>query len=221
MDDDDEKLRLTLLQEFAGTRDRWTDQRLRLAERSNELQTGVSERNFNIVLALVSVTAGFLAVAAPIAQASLGGWLFIPIIASFITTATGITHLLLVTWWDRRCIAEDSTFYMGIYGKFQGGASEIYADLYLDEAIPREKIENYYKLPETTKREIDDWKNERDRSAYARLINFSFYLFFIAFGISFILLLCVLAFNIFAGQGISDTEPLWNHAFRGWPYSRW
>lgn len=184
-------MRLALLEEFGHARERWTDVRLELGSRANDMQIGVSERNFQLILALVSISVVFLTIAIPSAyaqSASRFSSLLVPSIVSFLATIIGIIQLFLTTWWDRQCIAEDGKWGLDSYGRYHRSANEIYADLYKG-SIPRDKIENYGKLFECIPREGQERVEKRNRSSLNRAINFLFYLFLAMFVWGFISLL--------------------------------
>ncbi|MGC9602793.1 MAG: hypothetical protein ABSE76_03620 [Minisyncoccia bacterium] len=195
MDEDEEKLRLALLEEFANSKERWTDQRLKVIERANDMQIGVSERNFQLILALVTMSVAFLTIVNPLVQNSLKVALLVPMIFAFIAALVGITQLLLTTWWDRKCIAEDGEWGSMAYGRYQNLAGEIYANLY-EGSIPRDKIEQYGNLFETTTTESKARGIARSKEFIGRLILFLFYAFLTLFGLGFISLFVVLLANL-------------------------
>lgn len=193
----DEKTKSLLIEQFATARDRWTDQRLLIGQRSNDLQVGVSERNFQLVLALVSISVAFLTIVIPIAQDNFQNSLFFPTIFSFLAALIGIVHLFLGAWWDRKVIPEDSKFYIDIFGEFQDSATKIYNKLYLDE-IPKDDIEAHTKLHDNVGKRIQERKDEREKSYIPRLINFLYYAFLVIFAISFISLFFILLSDFFS-----------------------
>ena len=193
MHEDREKLRLALLEEFGHAKERWTDVRLELGRRSNDMQIGVSERNFQLILALVSISVVFLTIVIPIAhtQSSISpSSLILPTAFSFFAIIIGIANLFMTTWWDRQCIADDGKWGIESYGRYHRSANEIYSDLYMG-SVPKDKIESYEKLFEEIPKEAQKRSEERNRCWQSRTINFLFYAFLVVFLLAFLSLLSV------------------------------
>lgn len=125
------------LEEFTNSVEGWTKLSLDTLYHTSDLDTRNSEREFNLYLAMTSLSVAFLTIVVPLIKDFISITLIITIFFAFTTTIFGITSLRLTIKRDKRLIKEDGDWEHSIL------------KVYLSKNISiRSKLYDYKKRPE-------------------------------------------------------------------------
>jgi hypothetical protein len=180
------------LEEFGKTRERWTDLQLQTIFRNNDLLIKTGDREFDLILALTSISVAFLTVVVPLTapQNTLTSILLfkLSIVYFFACALTGIVHLLWVIYRDRTLLKEKADWEMGQLKSFQNKTNAIYEKLLSNQDIPNEEMEGVVSQNETLKSEAKARQDIIDKKPSTMILNLLHRLFFGLFFAGFIFL---------------------------------
>ncbi len=180
------------LEEFGRTRERWTDLQLQTTLRNSDLLVKTGDREFDLILALASISVAFITVVVPLTapKSSVAGILLFnfSLVYFFACALTGIVQLLWLIYRDRKYLKKRDAWEMEQLKIFQKKTDAIYDKLRKNEDITDEEMEGFLTQNEATKKGAKDRQDELDKKFSTRILNLLHRLFFGLFFAGFICL---------------------------------
>ena len=130
------------LKEFSSDRDRWADVRFRILQNTFDLGVTNSEREFNLFLNLVSISAVFLSIVGPIVKdvGTHPNLLSLVLLSFSLSFFFGLVGLLLTIKIDKKWIRENGDFQDSMIKGYQDKVRSILSKLNDYKKTPSEKL---------------------------------------------------------------------------------
>jgi hypothetical protein len=187
------------LEEFGRTRERWTDLQLQTTFRNSDLLIKTGDREFDLILALASISVAFITVVVPLtaSKSSIVAILLfnLSLVYFFTCALTGIVQLLWLIYHDRKYLKERDSWEMEQLKIFQEKTDAIYEKLRNNQDVTDKEMMSVLAQNEATKKEAKDKQDALDKKISTRVLNLLHRLFFSLFFVGFICLFLFLYFT--------------------------
>jgi hypothetical protein len=187
------------LEEFSRTRERWTDLQLQTTFRNSDLLIKTGDREFDLILALASISVAFITVVVPLtaSKSSIVAILLfnLSLVYFFTCALTGIVQLLWLIYHDRKYLKERDSWEMEQLKIFQEKTGAIYEKLRNNQDVTDKEMMSVLAQNEATKKEAKDKQDALDKKISTRVLNLLHRLFFSLFFVGFICLFLFLYFT--------------------------
>jgi hypothetical protein len=187
------------LEEFSRTRERWTDLQLQTTFRNSDLLIKTGDREFDLILALASISVAFITVVVPLtaSKSSIVAILLfnLSLVYFFTCALTGIVQLLWLIYHDRKYLKERDSWEMEQLKIFQEKTDAIYEKLRNNQDVTDKEMMSVLAQNEATKKEAKDKQDALDKKISTRVLNLLHRLFFSLFFVGFICLFLFLYFT--------------------------
>jgi hypothetical protein len=187
------------LEEFGRTRERWTDLQLQTTFRNSDLLIKTGDREFDLILALASISVAFITVVVPLtaSKSSIVAILLfnLSLVYFFTCALTGIVQLLWLIYHDRKYLKERDSWEMEQLKIFQEKTGAIYEKLRNNQDVTDKEMMSVLAQNEATKKEAKDKQDALDKKISTRVLNLLHRLFFSLFFVGFICLFLFLYFT--------------------------
>jgi len=202
---DEEELKL-YIEEFSRSADRWTDLALDSVYRSFDLQQKNSDREFNLLLNITSISTVFLAIVIPLIRNSLSASIILSLatIYFFLASILGVILLISTVKRDKRLINEDSQWEYKNLRKYLDKVMAIRSELYDYKKSPSEKfwidiqehIKEYFSSRNELNVEVEKRKIVKEKETSAVILQYLKIFFWSFFAFSIFLLAIWLLFQV-------------------------
>lgn len=172
------------IDEMIETRKRLLDLQLQTIVRYNDLIQTNSERGFNLIISLISISTAFIALVTPLVV-SLHTTKLIAVVFLFLSFAfflfcalDGITYLLWLVFFDKKELQDKNDFETKRLNEIQDKIGSIYGKLKDNEGITLGEINDAFSQGAQFKKASNERRNEIDKKRSTRALNLLHKLFF-------------------------------------------
>jgi len=207
-----------LIDEAAKTKETWTQLALQSIIRFHDNKNNNSERLFNLILALSSISVAFLAIVVPLIKG--GSWaLGMSTILPFLSTAIfGVVSLIIVLKIDDSSLDEIGQMEDEVLEDFQNKSNDIYLKLIKYQAKevsapPVDEINEYLGLKEKIHHQKAEMIKKQEGKPLTKVLNVTIKLFWISLVVSFF---CLGFWFLTSNNASEKPEFVNNHPVRGY-----